>query len=199
MSKEVQRFPVEKDSNMLMADTITWFLVIVGLLIVFPGLWLLCTGLWPDKVTNCTDLCKQGLLKSFFVGLGITAVTAALVIGLSKAPPIGVPAAIGVVCLYLVYSNIGVAGLATVIGSRLPSPGDIERPWKATIRGGIVLELSCLLPILGWFVIMPIATMIGCGSTTRTLLKKNPKQTNALGDQPTVTLPSFDQSPEPSA
>jgi hypothetical protein len=188
---------------MLMADTITVFLVIVGLLIVFPGLWLLCTGLWPDRVNDCTDLCKRGLVKSFFVGLGITAVTAVIVIGLSKAnSSIGGPAAIGVVCLYLVYANIGVAGLSTVIGSRLPSPDDAGRPWKATIRGGIVLELSCLIPILGWFVILPIATIIGCGSTTRTLLKRKAKPTDLVAEQiekPKITRPAFDQSPEPSA
>jgi len=188
---------------MLMADTITVFLVIVGLLIVFPGLWLLCTGVWPDRVTVCTDLCKRGLVKSFFVGLGITIVTIGVVIGLSKAhPSIGVAAAVGVVCLYLVYANIGVAGLATVIGSRLPSPDDAARPWKATIRGGIVLELSCLIPILGWFVILPIATITGCGTTTRTFFKRSPKQTSAASEyseKPKATSPSFEHTPEPTA
>ena len=63
------------------------------------------------------------------------------------------------------------AGLATVVGERLPSPADAQCPWKATIRGGIVLELSYLLPFLGWFVLLPVSIIIGAGATTRALIR----------------------------
>jgi len=65
-----------------------------------------------------------------------------------------------------------VAGLVTGIGKRLATPIDSEQPWRATLRGGIVLELSFLLPILGWFVILPISVTIGCGAACIALLRK---------------------------
>jgi hypothetical protein len=95
---------------------------------------------------------------------------------LSKLPqPVGGILAVGDICLFVTYASAGVAGLATVVGERLPSPADAQCPWKATIRGGVILELSYLLPILGWFVLLPASIIIGAGSITRSLLiKANP-------------------------
>jgi hypothetical protein len=36
----------------------------------------------------------------------------------------------------------------------------------------VILELSYLLPILGWFVLLPASIIIGAGSITRSLLPK---------------------------
>ena len=73
--------------------------------------------------------------------------------------------------LYFVYASAGMAGLATCIGLRLTSPADSERPWRATLRGGIVLELAYLLPILGWFLILPVSIIAGSGAVSLALFK----------------------------
>lgn len=156
---------------MLMADTMAIFFVILGLLLAFPGLWLLCRGLWPKTVEGAAVRCSRGLVKSFLVGAPITAVMAIVTAVLSKAfGAAGTIAAFGTVCLYMMLAHAGVAGLVTHIGQRLASPSDAERPWKATLRGGVVLELTYLLPILGWFVILPVSIIIGCGAATLSLL-----------------------------
>jgi hypothetical protein len=41
---------------------------------------------------------------------------------------------------------------------------DSQQPWRATLRGGVALGLASLLPILGWFVILPAAVIIGGGA-----------------------------------
>ncbi len=164
---------------MLMADTMAIFLVILGFMLAFPGLWLTCMGVWPSLVEGSRQRCEKGLIKSFFIGLPITVAMVIAVSIVGKTEGIGQASAIGIVCLFVLYSNIGVAGLVTLIGNRLPSPADAERPWKATIRGGVVLELSYLLPLLGWFVILPITWLIGCGVTTRVIFSKIwPKKSN---------------------
>ena len=45
-------------------------------------------------------------------------------------------------------------------------------PWRSTLRGGVVLELTYLLPFLGWFVILPASIIIGSGAANLGLLSK---------------------------
>ncbi len=157
---------------MLMADTLAIFFVILGLMLALPALWLFCRSLWPGMVAGVADSCDAGLVKSFWVGLPISASVVFLAGAIGKhMGGVGNVCAVALVCLYFVYAHTGVSGLVTLIGRRLPSPSDAERPWRTTVRGGIVLELSCLLPILGWFVILPMAMIIGCGAVTRAFLK----------------------------
>lgn len=168
---------------MLMADTMAYFFVIIGLLVAFPGLWLLCRGLWPHTVEKTKLDCSKTLWKPFLVGLPHAAIVIVLAgILNNKVPqPIGGILTLLNICLFLIYASSGVAGLATVIGERLPSPADAASPWKATIRGGVIMELSFLLPILGWFVLLPASIIIGAGATTRACLKRDKKKDTASG------------------
>ncbi len=157
---------------MLMADTMAIFFVILGFLLAFPGLWLLCRGLWPQTVATATAVCRNGLLKPFLAGLPLTILMIISAIALGNLGPPGKIASAVIVCLYLMIANCGIAGLATTIGERLPSRIDAGQDWRATLRGGIALELSFLLPILGWFGLLPISMNIGCGASLIALFRK---------------------------
>jgi hypothetical protein len=158
---------------MLMADTMAVFFVIVGMMLAFPGLWLLCIGLWPRTVAEAAERCRKGLRLSFLVGLPVTIVIVILSLKLlALAGGLGKAAGIGLLCVFMLHAHIGVSGLTTAIGRRLASPVDQAREWRATLRGGIVLELTYLLPILGWFVILPASIVIGSGAVTRVHLRK---------------------------
>lgn len=158
---------------MLMADTMSIFFVILGMLLAFSGLWLLCRGLWPKAVTAAADRCSKRLWSSFLAGLPITIVMIVLTkILFNVLGPAGKIAGVGVVCLYMLQAHTGVSGLATAIGLRLEAPLDEQRPWRSTLRGGVVLELTYLLPILGWFVILPASIIIGSGAANLGLLTK---------------------------
>lgn len=153
---------------MLFADTMAIFFVVLGVLIAFPSLWLLCSGLFPNFVLRTELAVHKGYWKSFFIGIPVIALSVILVAAVGKLPAtfgqIG-----GILCFsfLMFFAQTGVAGLATHVGKRLRSPADIERPWKATLRGGIVLVLSYLLPLLGWFFILPLSLIIGAGSSAR--------------------------------
>jgi len=173
---------------MLMADTLNIFLIVLGFLLALPGLWLLCRGLWPASVASTTADCTRGLLMPFLVGIPISLVTfVAAVVASKTLGAIGGFVTLALVCLYVFYASVGIAGLTTSIGLRLPSPADSERPWQATIRGSVVLELAFLLPILGWFLILPSSLIIGSGSALRSTIstfksrKKNDPVIDKLG------------------
>lgn len=158
---------------MLMADTMSIFFVILGIMLAFPGLWLLCRGLWGETVTAAAARCRKGLWSSFLVGLPITIVMIVMTrVLFGVLGPVGKVAGVGIVCLYLLQAHTGVSGLATAIGQRLWSPLDEQSPWRSTLRGGVVLELAYLLPILGWFVILPASIIIGSGAATLGLLSR---------------------------
>lgn len=169
---------------MLMADTMAVFFVILGMMLAFPGLWLLCRGLWPGTVEVATTRCRNGLWSSFLVGLLITVVMiVSTIILFNRLGSVGKIAGVVLVCLYLLHAHTGVAGFVTAIGQRLVSPVDDERPWRATLRGGVVLELAYLLPILGWFGILPASIIIGSGAAALAL----PRQLkNALFKHPVI-------------
>lgn len=157
---------------MLMADALVVTLVIVGFLLAFPALWLVWRALAPRSVELASQRCVANPIKSVLLGLvmlGGTVLVAGVVGGA------GVPGnviAVAVVCCYVLWAHLGVAGFVTHLGRRLPSPADAERPWKATLRGGVALELTYLLPLLGWFGILPLSWVCGAGAATLAQLDK---------------------------
>ena len=157
---------------MLMADTMSIFFVILGMLLAFSGLWLLCRGLWPDAVEAAAARCTKRIWPYFLAGIPLTIVMIVLARVLFVLGPVGKFAAVAVVCFYMVQAHTGVSGLATAIGRRLSSPLDAHSPWRATLRGGIALELTYLLPILGWFVVLPVSIIIGTGAINVALLSR---------------------------
>jgi hypothetical protein len=162
---------------MLMADTMSIFFVVLGMLLAFSGLWLLCRGLWPDAVERAAERCARRIWPYFLAGIPLTLVTIVLTRFLFVLGPIGKIAGVGVVCLYMLQAHTGVSGLVTAIGRRLPSPIDEHSPWRSTLRGGIALELTYLLPILGWFVVLPASIIVGTGAINVALLSKLKIQT----------------------
>ena len=64
---------------------------------------------------------------------------------------------IGVLCVPVLIALIWSAGLARHIGLGLPAPTDAERPWLPVARGGLVMGLCFIAPILGSFIMLPLA------------------------------------------
>jgi hypothetical protein len=174
---------------MLMADTMSTFFVILGVLLAFSGLWLMCRGLWPQAVEAAADRCTRRIWPYFLAGIPLTLVMIVLTRVAFLLGPAGKIVGVGVVCLYMLQAHTGVSGLATAIGRRLPSPLDEHSPWRATLRGGMALELTYLLPILGWFVVLPASIIIGTGAITVALLSKLKFQTTT---QPSLVQQATD-------
>ena len=142
-------------------------LSILGFLLSLQGLWLLSLALFPRRVARTAERCRHHGLASFFVGLVITTVVLLLAGALGRRGG-GPRHAFGlfVLSLFVLYAGVGMSGLVTFIGQRLPTPTDTIRPWRTTVRGGVVLELAYLLPIVGWFVLLPMSMITGAGAVT---------------------------------
>lgn len=169
---------------MLMADTMAVFFVILGLVIALVSLIVLVRGLWPVAVRASADRLSRGLVAPFAVGFPLTGVVmlvAAVCSNIAGRP--GVLLAGGVLSVFLLFALTGIAGLATTIGERLETSSDAGQPWRAVLRGAIVLALSGLMPILGWFVVLPVALVIGAGASTLAAFRRRTPR-SASGSSP---------------
>lgn len=157
---------------MLFADAFAITMTAIGFLLAFPALWLLCLGFWPELVARCEQRTTRMPVRSFLLGVLLTLVTVVVAGVVNQGGAPGAIAATTAICLLIFFAQIGVAGLVTALGKRLGCAIDVEQPWRATLRGGVALELTYLLPILGWFGIMPISWLIGAGAAMMSLLEK---------------------------
>ena len=157
---------------MLMADTMAVFFVVLGLTLALVSLTLLTRGLWPDAVHGATQRAHRGLIVPFLIGIPVAGFPIVLAATLAKlAGPVGTALGAVILTITVLHAFVGVAGLATCIGERLTSACDDGRLWRATLRGAVVLVLSGLLPIIGWFVLLPAAFIFGSGAATVALFR----------------------------
>jgi hypothetical protein len=150
-----------------LGDSVALALSIIGFLLSFQGLWLLCRALWPRRVERAAQRCRERAIASFLVGILITGIViGVLLLSATRLGTLGQLAAWAIGGVFIIYANVGTSGFVTHLGQRLASPIDRDRPWRATVRGGIALECACLLPIIGWAGLFPAAIILGAGAAT---------------------------------
>lgn len=149
-------------------------LSILGFFLSLQGLWLTCRALWPSRVRRTAEQCRSHHVTSLLLGIPMTVAVLAVagLVGRRGGTP-GQIAAWILGGTFLIYAGTGMSGLVTFIGERLPSPADTQRPWWTTVRGGAAVELAVLFPVVGWFVLLPLAVMLGVGAITASFLGRS--------------------------
>lgn len=174
---------------MTMSDTIMAISLIGGFGICLTAIGLLFHALFPGWTSRAETRLRSRPYVSLFVGvpLGAGAFFLAVLLMQAPHPAIKIVGAGGLLA-FLVFAFAGTAGLARFIGSRLPSPADLDRPWKAVVRGWVVLYLASLLPVFGWFVFLPLALLSGFGGALMSVRRPAPP--------PCVERPAPAEKPE---
>jgi hypothetical protein len=143
------------------------FLLIVGGLVIVNCYWLIAEGLFPHFVERSRKGYEENPVKNTLKGIAIAGPSVAIGLSIldnfSGQPLLAIFGWIAVLGPALI-GLLGSAGLAQRVGCGLPSPNDVGQPWLRVLRGGIVLSICCLLPFLGWFVILPIVLVSGFGN-----------------------------------
>ena len=170
---------------MTIADVLKGLLLILGAMLVFQAYWLAGTGLFPRLVGQARDRYKKPISTTL---IGLAVVVPTFFIGFvwlgKKDGDIfnvfnGIGLVIGIVPLML--GLIGSAGLCQLIGLGLPAPGDQSQNWRRVWRGGWVLNFCYLLPVAGWFVILPWSIISGCGAFVTSLSGRGNDRGNDRG------------------
>jgi hypothetical protein len=151
---------------MIMADVFKILFLIVGTLLCTVCYWLIFQALFSDKVGRCRKAIVEHPYRVFMTGgiVGLPLFLFAFTLMANGAGPLVFIGGAVMVAL-TVFSLLGSTGIALQIGERL-SAGDVG-PGRALLRGGAVLSIACVLPIVGWFFLIPLVLITGFGASVR--------------------------------
>jgi hypothetical protein len=159
-----------------MADVYTVTFIIIGILLSLPALLVALNILMPRLIQRAQTRLDQTPVKCFFLGLPIAGfiILYSLVMFQSNVGVLQTSAFI-MTFLGLGVGSIGGAGLARLLGSRLAPMASPNSPLTNLVRGAVVYEFACLVPIVGWFLFIPIAGITAIGAAAFALLGWIPK------------------------
>jgi hypothetical protein len=150
---------------MIMADVLKIFFLVLGAASTVIGYWLFFEACAGGMVTRCSRTYDTKPFKALFLGLllGLPATFAGIAMLQNGGPVVkGVGA---VVLMTLVFIGLlGSTGLARNVGNKLSINSAARSPWVGVLSGGIILCCVYLLPILGWFVMIPATLGSGIGA-----------------------------------
>ena len=172
-----------------MADVNAVFGTLLALGIVFPGLLTTWWLLFPVSVERARVRLARTPWACF--GLGLLGMAVVLVpIGVLQALPSSAAKFIGTILIFagLAYASVGAAGLASEMGDRLAlQSGGKFTPAGGMVRGAVALELAAAFPLIGWFLIIPLVTIIAFGATTFAILRWSPRTARRPAPEPALS------------
>lgn len=147
--------------------------LIVGLWIGIAGFGMWTRAMLPGLVLRARER-WHAPWRNVLVGSGVATLLLGIATNLVQAG--GPVAALGIAlaALTLGAALLGVVGLADRVGERLTSPHDATRPWLRTLRGLVILLGAWMLPVLGWFLLMPLCLAGGLGAFVHALRHRGP-------------------------
>jgi hypothetical protein len=147
-----------------MADVYIVVYSLIGILICLPALLMGLNLLMPNITSRIETRLEQTPGKSFFLGLPVTAVFLLWVL-VAADVSLGVVrgSAFVVALIGMGLGTLGAAGMSRLLAKRvtiLAKPSSEAMNW---LRGAVIYELSCLFPLVGWFIFAPFVgiTVIG--------------------------------------
>lgn len=165
-----------------MADVYAVLFTLVGILVSLPALLVGLNLLLPKSSRRAAIRLRQTPGRSFLLGLPVTfflmlwiAITGQVNAGLVRATAV-VAAVVG-----MGLATVGAAGMARLLGERTARAGGAEErdggsSWRDVLRGAVLYELSCLVPIVGWFLFAPLAGITVMGAALFALLGWTPPE-----------------------
>ena len=150
---------------MIMADVLKIVFLIAGLLLCYVSYWLASAALFPNVVEGSRRQYETHPIRITLIGIALAVPFVLVSIGIGKvAHPLAKMIGVAVISLPVLYGLAGSAGLALRIGASLHSALDETEPWRRVLRGSIILSFTFLLPVIGWFIVMPWTLVSGLGA-----------------------------------
>ncbi len=134
----------------------------LGAFLIFISHWLVAAGLFPRAAQKLSTVYGERPVRAVLIGIFTYGPIQFLSLNAGKIP-FGPIKFIAIVAGFaaLLMALIGTSGLALRIGQNLSSGSDT---WRQVLRGGIMLALVFLTPLLGWFFMLPVGLASGFGA-----------------------------------
>jgi hypothetical protein len=169
---------------MIFSTVFAFLLIALAFALALPALWMLAEGLLPAGAARRRVLAERRPWRTFFLGLLPVIGGVALVSALSKAPQLGALAALAA-GLLITWGLMGAGGYAGNLGARL---WPAVEPWRQLRNGGLTLVCCALLPVAGWFVLLPLLLVAGWGLHVRGWLERGKNAAPSAQAEPAAPL-----------
>ncbi len=147
----------------------TFFFVHIGVILVATAYFALSAALAPRITQRARIRFAQRPWLPILIGVGVSLPWIVTGLALVSAPLAPAKfAGVVISLLWVLLGLVGGAGLAQHIGAaRSPQmSGEHVMPpsWTDSVRGGLFITLTWILPFVGWFLMLPLtlATGVGC-------------------------------------
>lgn len=139
-----------------------FFFIHVGVILVVSAYYTLSAAIAPGLTSRSRMRFARSPWLPALIGIGLSLPWVAISLVLLQAPsgPIKFAGAV-IGSAWILCGLIGGAGIAQQVG--LGSSNE-QASWIHSIRGGLFITLTWVLPFIGWLVMLPLtlATGIGC-------------------------------------
>lgn len=170
-----------------LGSTIFVVTMVAGLAVAMTAWWVLVRAVAPRFVERSRKGWERRPVLTLLLGAVLGGFGTLAGVGVAAIENPGAKL-VGVTWLVLLAAIglSGAAGLAARVGRGLASPSDEGREWFQTLKGGVALELSFLLPFFGWLVLLPMAIYGGVGAAAQSLASLGLERLRKLGVQAPV-------------
>lgn len=159
-----------------MADVYIVVFTVIGILISFPGLAAALNLLLPRATEAAYLRLAHTPGRTFVVGLPVTGLFSLFIIITANINFGPVKAMAFIAALIMMgFGALGAAGMARLMGERIDMISQNGKPMRNLVLGAVFLELAALFPIIGWFLFLPIASVITIGAASFGLIGWAPK------------------------
>jgi len=170
-----------------MADILAIFGILVLVGGAQAGLVITFCLLFPTRVEAASARLEQHPWRSLLIGSAAVIILALPVILLLSLPA-GAAKFLGwaLAVAALAVSGVGASGLTRLLARRMASQGMADAGSLGTlVRSSFALELAIFLPVVGWFVILPLVTAASIGASLHALRRtaSTPSVTPSAGSQ----------------
>lgn len=166
---------------MTLADVLA---VATGLLIIgsgFASLALMLSLLFPRAVELAAARIERRPGRTMTLGLLVLLLVLGSTGALLKLPVPGLHFLAVVVLLGgLTVAVLGGAGLSASLGRRYRRARNRSADAADPLRGALLLEGAALLPLVGWFVVVPVALLLTLGAGIQGAIARRPPAEEAV-------------------
>ena|ERR1044071_3314242 len=158
---------------MTMADIIA---VIGGLIIIsigFPALLMIITLIFPQPVARASSSIEKRPIRTILRGL-FTFISLLIIASILLKLPLGLFKFFGlnVVLFGLSLAMLGGAGLINQLASRYQALSGSQQSAVNLFCSALFLEFATALPLVGWFVMLPVSFLLMLGAGCECLLPR---------------------------
>lgn len=155
---------------MIMADVFKILFLILGMLLCTVSYWLMFQALFSGSVERCRTALLAHPYRVFMTGalIGVPVFLFGFVLLANGAGPLKFVGG-AVLVAQTTLALFGSTGLIRHIGEQLSDKSVHGRMGLMVLRGGAVVSIACVLPIVGWFFLIPVVLIAGFGSGIRLL------------------------------